>query len=201
MKSGNKVKKGKGGSDRQIRRAFAKHEVGNRPETDTRVMTNYLTVSGVTGAIIGASMSSQGVTSATEFASMAARYQEYRVLAMRVRWRPRFCQSAESAGLTVAESGVPLGCTFVVTAPSTVAGVVASEGFKTTSNISKALEMEVAWEVNPNAKLWTNNSIAVPLAQSFGITIRHANLCPATLNGQTVVDIFIEYDVQWRTAV
>jgi hypothetical protein len=189
-----KRRSGKSGS----KKSFAQKASATHPETDRRVLTAPVNQSGVTGNVIGLQFSSSGVTSATEFGSLAARYQEYRVLAMRVKWRPRFGQANESCA--VVESGMPVGCTYTNTAPTTVAGILASDGFRVSNSVQKHLDMEVGWEMNPNAKLWTQSvGAAIPVLNSYGISIRHPGSCPANLNGVVAVDAYVEYDVEWRT--
>jgi len=184
------VKKG------QVGRAFAKHERGNAPETDTRVMTNYVTQTGVTGTVIGLAFSSSGVSSATEFASMAARYQEYRVLAIRVKWRPHYSQQSDP------DSGLPMSAVFTAaTAPTTVLAFAASDGFEVSKAFCKAMDRTIEWSMNPNARLWCDRGSSIPPANAFGVAFRHPGLCTAALNGFVVVDAYLEYDVEWRTAL
>jgi len=180
----------------QVSRAYSKKERGDAPETDTRVMTNYVTQSGVTGTVIGLAFSSSGVSSATEFASMAARYQEYRVLAVRVKWRPHYSQQSDP------DSGLPMCAVFTAaSAPTTVLAFAASDGFEVSKAFSKAMDRTVTWSMNPNAKLWCDRGSSIPSANAFGVAFRHPGLCTATLNGFVVVDAYIEYDVEWRTAL
>jgi len=187
-------KKTKGG----IQRDFAKKASSSRPETDRRVLTAYVTQTGATGTVVGLQFSSSGVSSATEFASLAARYQEYRVMAMRVKWRARFGQANESCA--VLETGMPVGCVFTNTAPTTVAGIFAGDGFRQCSRIDKSLDMEVDWSMNPNAKLWAQSvGAAIPTVNAYGVSIRHPGTYPANLNGVVAIDAYVEYDVEWRT--
>ncbi len=184
---------------KNIRKAFAKHERGAVPESDTRVLTYNGVINTTTGSVIGATIGSGLATSATEYASMAARYQEFRVLAVKVKWCPRFGQANESCA--VAESGQPLGCIFTSgVAPSSVAAMAASDGFKIAGGTSKHLELEVDHKVNPNALFWAPATGSVASVNQFGITIRHPGVCPANLNNVNCVDYYAEFVVEFRTA-
>jgi hypothetical protein len=63
------------------------------------------------------------------------------------------------------------------------------------------MDFTAEWTMNPNARLWTDRSSAVSTANSFGVAFRHPGLCTAALNGFTVVDAYLEYDVEFRTAL
>jgi len=159
-------------------------------------MTSVVTVFGVTGAVVGVAMSSSGVTSSTEFSSMAARYQEYRVRAMRVKWRPHPSQAVAS------DLGQSVSAVWTAAAaPSTLPSFAACDGFHACSNLSMALDMTASWEINPNAKLWCDRGSSIPTANSFGVSFRFADVCSAALNGYSLVQIYAEYDVEWRTAL
>jgi len=184
---------------KSVARAFNKHDRALVPETDTRVMTYSGVINTTTGSVFGAAVGSGLVTSATEFASMATRYQEFRVLAMKLHWVPRFGQANESCA--VAESGQPVGCVFIGgVAPSSVAAFLACDGFKVATSTSKHLMLEVDSRVNPNAKFWAPSSASPPAANQFGICVRHPGTCPANLNNTNAIDYYVEFVVQWRTA-
>ncbi len=182
---------------RNILRAFAKHDRAVGPETDTRVMTYNGVINTTTGNTIGGSYGSGLVTSATEFASLAARYQEFRVLALKLLWVPRFGQANESCA--VAESGMPIGAAFVGgVAPSSVAAILACDGAKIAKTVCKQLVIEADYKLNQNALLWSPASSSPAAANQFGIVVRHPGVCPANLNNVNCVDYYIEFVVEWR---
>ncbi len=195
----NKGKTNQPRKDKRILRAFAKHDRGDAPETDTRVLTFNSVINTTTGTTLGGAYGSGLATSATEFASMAARYQEFRVLAMKLHWVPRFGQANESCA--VAESGQPIGCVFTGgVAPSTVAAFLATEGFRVAPSPGKHLVMEADHKLNPNALIWVPATGSPGAANQFGISVRHPGVCPANLNNVNAVDVYVEFVTEWRTA-
>ncbi len=182
-----------------VKRAFTKHDAPAGPETDTRVLTFYSVINTTTGSSISGAYGSGLATSATEFASMAARYQEFRVLAMKLRWCPRYGQSNESCN--VDESGQPIGAVFTGgIAPGGVAPILAYEKFIVSSAVSKHLMIEADYRVNPTALLWAPATGGPPAANQFGIVVRHPGTCPANLNNRNCVDVYVEFVTEWRTA-
>ncbi len=183
-----------------VRRAFAKHERGGAVETDTRTLTYYSKINTTTGATLGGAYSTGLATSATEFSTMAQRFQEFRVLGMKVKWCPRFgVPSNESCN--VDESGQPVGSIFTSgVAPSGVAAMFACDGFRVAQGPSKYLEITADHRVNVNSLLWTGTTGAPAAANQYGIQFRHPGPCPANLNNRDSVDVYVEFVVEFRTA-
>ncbi len=202
MISRDSTRKGKGQRPppplpRNIARAFSKKDRATTPETDVRVMTFSGVINTTTGSAIGATVGSGLVTSCTEFASLAARYQEFRVLAVKLLWCPRFGQANESCA--VAESGQPIAAAFTGgVAPSSVAAIFACDGFKVASGVSKHLEITADHKLNPNALFWVPATSSPAAANQFGVIVRHPGVCPANLNNQNCVDYYAEFVVEWR---
>jgi hypothetical protein len=117
-------------------------------------------------------------------------------LALRARIRPHF-----SPGY-IADLGQPIAGVFTASAaPTTVAGHLALDGFLAGTNPSGAFDLTASWAMNPNAKLWVDRGSSPATANAFGVSFRQPEVCTAALNGFLLVDCYIEYDVEWRTAL
>jgi len=103
---------------------------------------------------------------AHEWASFAARYQQYRVRAIRLSGK---------AVLPVNTATVIHGALFMAdyigsSSPSSAAQVFSDERGKCVATC-KDFVYEADWSRNPNAKLWNPTSAAVPTANLFGIAV------------------------------
>jgi len=101
---------------------------------------------------------------ASEWASFAARYQQYRVRAMRILAKPAVPVNTA----TVTHGEIYVSDFIGSSAPSSAAQVLSDERNKIFST-SKAFTYEVDWSRNPNAKLWNPTSASIPVANRFGI--------------------------------
>jgi len=106
---------------------------------------------------------------ASEWASFAARYQQYRVRALRLIMEPVFPGSGTPVGAAVVGHG-PLYVSDYIgsSAPSTAAQVLSDERALVT-NTSRKVDFTVDWARNPNAKLWNPTSAPPPTANTYGI--------------------------------
>jgi len=123
---------------------------------------------------------------ASEFASFAARYQQFRVRSVELIMEPAFPANS------IPDNGTGHGTVYVSdyigsAAPGTSAQVLSDEGALIT-NTSKRLRFKADWSRNPNAKLWNPTSAALPVANSFGISFasQTAALAPDALAASTI---------------
>jgi hypothetical protein len=130
---------------------------------------------------------------ATEWASFAARYQQYRVKAVRVRMTPVYPVSGPpvASGQT-GHSQLYVGDYIGSSVPTTAAQVLSDERAIVVSTF-KAFTYTVTSKRNPNALLWNPTTAAVPSANDFGIAWASSTVA-ALLCAST---IYYAYDVEW----
>jgi len=128
---------------------------------------------------------------ATEWASFAARYQQYRVRAMHVHFKSVYpCNTATNEISTMYYSD------FIGTAlPTTVAQVLADERCFIKSS-SQDHTMTVTWARNPNAKLWNPTSAVIPAANSYGVAL--CSTTAALFSGADASTYTIVFEVEFR---
>jgi len=118
------------------------------------------------GLIVTATISDSTVQSspASEWASFAARYQQYRVRAMRLIAKACFPVNTS----TITHGSLFLADYIGSSGPTTPAQVLSDERGKVVDTY-KDFVYEVDWSRNPNAKLWNPTSAVIPVANTFGI--------------------------------
>jgi hypothetical protein len=150
-----------------------------------------------TGA--GTAIPVQGVTSAqvqsvpaTEWASFAARYQQYRVRAIRVRGKA--INPVQSATIThgVLFRGDYIGASL----PGSAAQVLSDENVQEVTTCKDFSDV-VTWVRNPNARLWNPTSAAIPAANSFAWVCASAPV-PALATATTYYALVFEWEVEFR---
>jgi hypothetical protein len=129
---------------------------------------------------------------ATEWASFAARYQQYRVRAIRVIGKAT--QPVQSA--TVLHSALYRGDYIGSSAPSTSAQVFSDENVKECGTYRDFTDI-VTWSRNPNAKLWNPTSAIVPTANQFAWTAASAS-APLLTTATTYYALSVEWEVEFR---
>jgi len=131
---------------------------------------------------------------ATEWASFAARYQQYRVRQVRVRMMPVFPVNQGGAGLGVntGHSQLYVADYIGASVPASAAQVLSDERAVVVST-AKGFTFVSTWTKNPNAKLWNPTGAAIPAANVFGIA--WASNTNATLMTASVP--YFAYDVEW----
>jgi len=127
---------------------------------------------------------------ASEWTSFAARFQEYRVRAIRV------CGYAlcpvETA--TITHGGLLRGDYLGVSTPGTLAQVLSDERSRVTSSGESFCDV-ITWSRNPNAKLWSSTSVAIPTANTYSwVCISSTSLTTAT----TYYFLTLEWEVEFR---
>jgi hypothetical protein len=130
------------------------------------------TVSSTAGSIVALDTATSAAVvqsaPATEWASFAARYQQFRVRSVRLILEPVNTVSYQATGVTVNHSSLYSGDYIGTSVPGSAAQVFSDEKARLT-NTSKRLSYTVDWSRNPNAKLWNPTNAALPPANNFGI--------------------------------
>jgi len=130
---------------------------------------------------------------ATEWASFAARYQAYRVRAMRVQFiatHPTVDAVATShAALIVSDS------TQGQTPTST--GQVFADERSIVRETFRRFSYTTDWSRNPNAKLWNPTNAAIPVANQFQVNV----ITLGTLANSTLYyELIFEFDVELKAS-
>jgi len=129
---------------------------------------------------------------ATEWASFAARYQQYRVRALRVRGKA--INPIQDATHT---HGVLVRGDFIGSSgPATGAQVLSDENAKEACTC-KDFEDLVTWQRNPNARLWNPTSAVVPAANTFS-WVCATIATPALTTATTYYAVVLEWEVEFR---
>jgi len=137
---------------------------------------------------------------ATEFASFAARYQQYRVRWVKVTFTPLYNVSFQvPAGGTTAPILQVYCSDFIgVSVPSSPAQVLADER-ALIHNTASTFVVRADWARNPNAKLWNPVSAAIPAANDYGIAVAsNTSSSGSPFNG--IMSYSVEFLVELRGA-
>lgn len=129
---------------------------------------------------------------ATEWASFAARYQQYRVRKVRVRMMPVFPGSGNVAAGSTCAGQLYVSDYIGSSAPTSAAQVLSDEGSRVFST-SKVVNYVTTWARNPNAKLWNPTSAVVPTANEYGVAWASSTVATAMAASQ----LYFSYDVEW----
>jgi hypothetical protein len=150
------------------------------------------TGAGVVIAVASISSSLVEANPATEWASFAARYQQYRVRAIRVTGKAVLpIQSA-----TAAHGALYRGDYIGSSAPTTSAQVFSDENVRENATHRDFSDI-VTWKRNPNAKLWNPTSAAIPTANQFAWVAARAT-SPQLTTATTYYALAVEYEVEFR---
>jgi hypothetical protein len=129
---------------------------------------------------------------ATEWASFAARYQQYRVRALRVTGKA--IQPIQTA--TITHSALYRGDFIGASGPGSAAQVLADENVKEVCTNKDFVDI-VTWSKNPNAKLWNPTTAVIPSANLFAwVTASPAS--PVLTTATTYYALIIEWEVEFR---
>jgi hypothetical protein len=129
---------------------------------------------------------------ATEWASFAARYQQYRIRAIRVTGKAT--QPVQSATLT--HSVLYRGDYIGASTPASNVQVLSDENVKLVGTDRDFLDI-VTWSRNPNAKLWNPTSGSLPAANRFAWVCASATT-PALTTATTYYALVVEWEVEFR---
>jgi len=142
--------------------------------------------------VSGSSTEGTAPTSADEWASFSARYQQYRVRAIRVVGKA--VQPVQTA--TISHSDLYRADYIGTAGPASSAQVFADEMVKTNTT-SRDFSHVVTWRRNPNAKLWNPTSATIPAANSFS-WVCASPAAPALTTATTYYAYTVEWEVEFR---
>jgi len=148
--------------------------------------------SGAGGAIAVTTQPSGSVQSdpATEWASFAARYQQYRVRAFRIVNCP--VNTVNTA--TINHGQLFISDSLGSSTPGSAAQILSDERAVIVSTAEKWVYV-ADWSRNPNAKLWNPTSAIIPTANTYSISLGST----ATLSVNTpYLNVSYEYMVEFR---
>jgi len=127
-----------------------------------------------------------------EFASFAARYQQYRVRAIRVTGKA--IQPIQSA--TITHSVLYRGDYINAAVPGSAAQVLSDEKVRMCGTDRDFTDV-VTWRGNPNARLWNPTSAGIPAANQYSwVGASPSN--PALTTATTYHAITVEWEVEFR---
>jgi len=129
---------------------------------------------------------------AAEWASFAARYQQYRVRAIRVIGKA--VQPVQTAAIT---HSVLYRGDFIGTAtPATPVQVLSDERVKMCGTDRDFTDV-VTWKRNPNARLWAVTSAIIPAANTYS-WVSASPTVPALTTATTYYALTYEWEVEFR---
>jgi len=152
----------------------------------------YATGAGTALPVLTVASSLVSIFPATEWASFAARYQQYRVRAIRVTGKAT--QPVQTA--TVSHTALYRGDYLGSATPTTSAQVLSDENVKIVDT-NKDFRDIVTWVRNPNAKLWNPTSAAIP-GQNVFSWVAASEVSPPLTTATTYYAIVAEFEVEFR---
>jgi hypothetical protein len=132
---------------------------------------------------------------ASEWASFAARYQQFRVKGISVTLMPYFTEYYYQVGIFC--PNLAIGDYLGTSAPTTFQQVLSDEN-TVLRNANHVFTHAITWARNPNAKLWNPTSAALPAANSYAICLASMNSIGA--DTFAMFSVVIEWDVEFRGA-
>jgi len=129
---------------------------------------------------------------AAEFASFAARYQQYRVRAIRVHGKA--INPVQTA--TIVHSALYRGDYIGSSIPTTAAQVLSDENVKECTTCRDFVDV-VTWRRNPNAKLWNPTSAGIPVQNDFA-WVAASPAAPVLTTATTYYALVVEWEVELR---
>jgi len=152
----------------------------------------YATGAGTTLPVLSVASGYVQQAPASEWASFAARYQQYRVRAIRVTGKAT--QPVQTAAIS--HSALYRGDYIGSAAPTTSAQVLSDENVKIVDTHTDFADI-VTWRRNPNAMLWNPTSAVIPSANEFSWVAASISTPPLT-TATTYYAVSIEWEVEFR---
>jgi len=155
--------------------------------------------SGVGGTLLGGTETAQVQTvPAFGWSSYAARFQQYRVRAIRITGKALLPVNANNGSVIVLHDALYRADYSSGAVPVSPAQVLADEKSRISTTCKDFVDV-VTWEQNPNAKLWTLTANPIPTAQEFAWTCMNSQalVLSPSLNYYLLT---FEFDVQFRGA-
>jgi hypothetical protein len=130
----------------------------------------------------------------SEWASYAARFGQYRVLKFSMHLRPTMPVNSGVIATNLLSS-MYFSDFMSTTIPTTAVGIVSDRSFREFST-GRAIVYQTTWARNPNAKLWTPTSTAIPATSRYGIAYcSHPNVNLLPVN-QILFTLYLEFEVE-----
>ncbi len=152
-----------------------------------------VTTAGAIVALVSIDSSSVQANPASEWASFAARYQQYRVRGMSVIAHPVYPVNTATVGHSQIFFADYLGAA----APASAAQVLSDERAVVFSTC-RPITFLADWGRNPNARLWNPTSAAIPAANRIGISYASSTVAGLLLATATYYVFVIEFIVELR---
>jgi len=133
---------------------------------------------------------------ASEWASFAARYQQYRVKSVRAILEPLYPGSSTPTNASTGHNALYVADYIGTAAPGTAAQVLSDEG-AVVINTSRKVDFKTTWARNPNARLWNPTSAALPAANSYAIAVA-SNTALALVASTDYFTVTMEWEVEFR---
>jgi hypothetical protein len=138
---------------------------------------------------------------ATEWASFSARYQQYRVRAIRVKGKAinpvqSYDFAAGSQVLALSHSVLYRGDYLGIAVPANSSQLLSDELVKENTT-NKDFSDTVNWKRNPNAMLWNPTSAAIPAANQYSWVCASPATPPLT-TATTYYALILEWEVEFR---
>jgi hypothetical protein len=170
--------------------------IGNAGDNIIKRLTSPagILATGAGTAIAVTSISSLQVQSnpATEWASFAARYQQYRVRQIRISGMAVLpIQTA-----TAAHSALYRGDFIGASTPGTSTQILSDENVQVCPT-NHSFTDTVTWSKNPNAKLWNPTSAVIPIANGYS-WVCGSPASPVMTTATTYYALVIEWEVEYR---
>lgn len=130
----------------------------------------------------------------TEWASYSARFGQYRVKSMTLRFRPCFTVNSVATNLLSVMYFSEFSSTSI---PTSAAQIIADSKFRMCST-GKEINYTATWARNPNAQLWNPTSAAIPAASRYGVAFcSHTNVNLLPIN--TIIYTYLmEFEVELK---
>jgi hypothetical protein len=197
--NGNRKKKTTQGPERR----FFTQEDGENVAVLRRKLVRYDAVTASTGNTLGYFISSSGASSVTDWASLAAIYDEYRVRGIRVRLCPVaqvvFSSNLAAGGFIGAYPGPVVSASYANGTGATNTGDAWAQSNSKVHGCNEQLQEHVAsWALNPSAKLWVAIASSVPSQQEFGVEYVGTQIAAAGINATVTHFAFVEFDIEFR---
>jgi hypothetical protein len=132
---------------------------------------------------------------ASEWASFAARYQQFRVKGISITLMPYYTDWIDSVSAYC--PNLAIGDYLGSAVPATLQQVLSDEN-TVLRNGNHVFTHSITWARNPNAKLWNPTSAALPTANSYAVCL--ASLNNIGFDSTALFSVVIEWDVEFRGA-
>jgi len=175
-----------------VSRAFAKFTDAGDQIVKRITFGGSTLATGAGTAIPVTAVSTAAVTGGAEWASFAARYQQYRVRAIRITGKAT--QPVQTAAL--AHSVLYRGDFIGSSTPGSVAQVLSDESVRQCATHADFTDV-ITWKRNPNARLWNPTTAGVPTANTFSWVVASAT-SPALTTANTYYGYTVEWEVEFR---